>query len=259
MNRSERFLADGYIIQKVEDQAALTEISRQVLQITQEHLSCSGSPDPQKYFDTIAERIEVDDLNRLRLAIIHGLMKNDDFHQNYFRCARSLIEELVGNEIAMQKNMGFNIQLPGDDSSLLAPHSDVWGSECSPFEGVMWLPLVDCARTKSLFILPPDKDRYWRNKLAGYNSMDECYDKIKNDVIWVTIQYGEVLFFSPTLLHGNRINLEEGSRWSFNIRFKGLFTPYAGKGFGEYFQPLQIRPLTRIGMNFEYPRVEDDG
>ena len=56
----------------------------------------------------------------------------------------------------MQMRVNLSIQLPRDKSSLLPVHSDVWSGD-SPFETVVWLPLVDCFKTKSMFILPPAK------------------------------------------------------------------------------------------------------
>ena len=43
----------------------------------------------------------------------------------------------------MQMRVNLSIQLPRDKSSLLPVHSDVWSGD-SPFETVVWLPLVDC-------------------------------------------------------------------------------------------------------------------
>ena len=54
-------------------------------------------------------------------------------------------------------------------------------------------------------------------------------------------------------MHGNRINQEATTRWTFNIRFKGLFTPYSDKRLGEYFAPIIIRPVSRIAMDFQLP------
>ena len=48
--------------------------------------------------------------------------------------------------------------------------------------------------------------------------------------------YGKVLLFSQNLMHGNRINQEPETRWSMNCRFKSLFSPYAEKRLGEFFE-----------------------
>ena len=53
----------------------------------------------------------------------------------------------------MQKKINLSIQLPNDNSSLLDVHADVWSGD-SPYEAVIWMPLVDCFKTKSMYILP---------------------------------------------------------------------------------------------------------
>jgi hypothetical protein len=55
-------------------------------------------------------------------------------------------------------------------------------------------------------------------------------------------------------MHGNRVNEEKTTRWTFNIRLKGLLTPYGVKELGESFLPVIVRPATRIG--FEYEEAE---
>ena len=55
--------------------------------------------------------------------------------------------------VGLQKKVNLSIQLPKDDSSLLPVHSDVWQGD-SPYELVLWIPLVNCAKTKSMYILP---------------------------------------------------------------------------------------------------------
>ena len=38
-----------------------------------------------------------------------------------------------------------------------------------------------------------------------------------------------------------------------NCRFKSLFSPYADKRLGEFFEPITIRPATRVGMSHALP------
>jgi sporadic carbohydrate cluster 2OG-Fe(II) oxygenase len=62
-----------------------------------------------------------------------------------------------------------------------------------------------------------------------------------------------VLLFTHTLMHGNRVNAESTARWSMNLRFKGLFTPYSDKALGDFFEPITLRAASRIGMNYRLP------
>ncbi len=79
--------------------------------------------------DSIHTRVSVDDLNGLRLHVFNGLNAEPWFRPTYFRLARSTIETIVGNELCMQRRVNLSIQMPGDRSSLLATHSDVWSGD----------------------------------------------------------------------------------------------------------------------------------
>ena len=46
---------------------------------------------------------------------------------------------------------------------------------------------------------------------------------------------------------------ETTARWSMNIRFKGLFTPYSDKKLGDFFDPVTLRAASRIGIDYRLP------
>ena len=72
------------------------------------------------------------------------------------------------------------------------------------------------------------------------------------------LAYGEVLVFTQNILHGNRVNEEPETRWSSNCRFKSLLSPYADKKLGEFFEPVAIRPATRLGLRYRLPELPGD-
>ena len=74
---------------------------------------------------------------------------------------------LVGNELSMQKSINLSIQMPNDKSSLLDLHADTWSGD-SPYEVVVWLPLVDCFKTKSMYILPNNKYKLFLKNLRTH-------------------------------------------------------------------------------------------
>ena len=65
------------------------------------------------------------------------------------------------------KKINLSIQLPNDNSSLLPIHSDTWSGD-SPFETVVWTPMVDCFKTKSMYILKPNKMGLIHSSLKKY-------------------------------------------------------------------------------------------
>ncbi|MCC3405789.1 MAG: phytanoyl-CoA dioxygenase family protein [Microcoleus sp. PH2017_10_PVI_O_A] len=252
---SAAFMQNGYIIQPCENLSALDKIRNKTVDLAVNFLEVPHPEDAGKFLDEIASLVPVEKLNSFRLHIISGLIKQPWFRESYFSCARSLVEILVGNELAMQRNIGLSIQMPGDDSSLLPLHSDSWGSECSPFEVVLWIPLVDCYQTKSMFLLPPDADAKWREQVKNFagKGTESLYRAIEPELEWLEVPYGKVVLFTPTVMHGNRVNREPTTRWSMNVRFKGLFTPYSDKRLGEYFGPIAVRAASKIGMKFTMP------
>jgi sporadic carbohydrate cluster 2OG-Fe(II) oxygenase len=162
----------------------------------------------------------------------------------------------VGNELAMQLRVNLSIQFPGDESSLLPVHADTWSGD-SPFELVVWLPLVDCYDTKAMYLLSPQNTSELKSRFrkAAGESSDALYQAIKNDVKWLPVRYGEVMLFDQALPHGNIVNKEPETRWSMNCRFKGVFTPYGDKKLGEFFEPITLRAASSMGMAYRLPKI----
>ena len=250
---AERFLRDGYIVAPAEDRAALDRIRTEVASATAEFLGVALPADHGAFLDNIAPSIESPErLNALRLHVIDRLRTATWFREAYFATARETLASLIGNELAMQRGLGFSIQLPGDESSVLPLHSDAW-SEDSPFELVLWVPLVDVVRSKAMFLLPPAADAMWRDKMASFASVEELFTAVEPEIRYIEVPYGSVLIFTHTMMHGNRRNAEPAARWSMNVRFKGLFTPYSDKQLGDFFDPITLRPASRIGLTYRLP------
>jgi len=192
----------------------------------------------------------------LRLHVIQGLNRETWVRPAYFNIARRAIENIVGNELAMQLRVNLSIQLPNDDSSLLPVHSDVWSGD-SPYEIVLWVPYVNCYKTKSMYMLPSEKDRVFQSKMQDFKdkTAEDVFKGIEKDVDWFDVPYGHVAIFTQNQMHGNRVNIEHESRWSSNCRFKSVFAPYSDKKLGEFFEPIIIRPATTLGGHYNIPSI----
>jgi len=256
LNISEEYLRQGYVIRPVADVEALEWMQSQFVRLIGETLGSVPEGKPEDILNQIHQNVGVTELNEFRLKIIRGFNAIDKFREMYFRVARPYLEVLVGNELAMQLRVNLSIQLPGDDSSLLPVHADTWSGD-SPFEVVLWLPLVDCYRTKAMYILPPDQSAQLSQNFierAG-DSSEALYQSMKDEVNWLEVRYGEVLVFDQALTHGNRINDEPETRWTMNCRFKGVYTPYGDKKIGEFFEPITLRAASRTGMAYQLPKT----
>ena len=262
INKSDNKIANdyidkGYVITKIEELTSLDYIDN-FFKSTIEDLS-NTKLDKKNLINDLNhfhQTIDTNDLNNIRLKIINNLNSDNDFKFHYYNLSKKYLDIIVGNELAMQQKINLSIQLPKDNSSLLPLHADVWSGD-SPFEVVVWFPLVDCYKTKSMYLLPPSKMKKLDDNFSnlGSKSSDDLFNLIKDDLIWLDIKKGEIFLFNQALPHGNIVNDEDETRWSMNCRFKNIFTPYGDKKLGEFFRPISLKPASKIGLNYKFPKL----
>ena len=256
---SDTFLRKGIVKTAVEDRAALDAIRETVARAFAGWLGVPLPADLATFLNAAHERIPVDRLNDCRLHVIGAMNGEPWLRPAYAALARRTLETLAGNELAMQRQINLSVQLPRDADSLLPVHSDVWAGD-SPYEVVLWVPYVDCARTKSMYFCDARRDAEVQARLADLRggTVEDLYRLIEPHVEFLDVAYGEVLVFTQNILHGNRVNVEPETRWSSNCRFKSLLSPYADKKLGEFFEPISIRPATRLGLRYRLPELSRD-
>jgi len=200
--------------------------------------------------------IDANESNDLRLHIMKHISRSIDFNKAYYQAAKNTIDLLCGNELAMQKRIGISINFPNNTSDMLPIHADTWNG-VSPYELNIWIPMVNCRQSMSLYIL--EREIYnqvleQKSGLLRYSS-DEIFKELEPDLTWINIDHGDILAFDQSLPHGYTINRENRTHWSFNCRFKSLHTPYWDKKLGEYFMPITVKECTRIGMHYRHPKA----
>lgn len=245
------FLENGIVKIEVEDAQALGKIQEKVIDVVYAEKLGDGH---QYTLDQLHERISWQDINYFRLHVIERINDESWFRPAYYSLARAALNAIVGNELVMQRRINLSIQLPGDESSLLPIHCDTWSGD-SPYEVVLWVPLVDCYGTKSMFFCDAKADAAIQPNISQYQNAEELYQAIAPHAQFMEVKYGEALIFTQNVMHGNRANATNETRWSLNCRFKSALSPYADKKLGEFFEPITIRPATKWGMKYEYPRI----
>ena len=253
---TEEYLRQGYVIRPVADEKALEWIRQKIYNLAEQNATTKKPKESNSLLNNIHESITVDALNDFRLKIIDSINAESEFREKYFKMARPYLDTLVGNELSMQLRINLSIQFPDDESSLLPVHADTWSGD-SPFEVVVWTPLVDCYGSKSMYLLPPEQNKRLENTFAlrTDESSEDLYQSISDEVQWLEVKYGEVLIFNQALPHGNRVNTENETRWSMNCRFKSVFTPYGDKKLGEFFEPVTLRAASKTGMDYKLPEI----
>ncbi len=249
---SSDFIKNGFVKKKAEDIKSLDFIKSQLENIV---LSYEGFKNTKNIdLENIHDHISPENLNDFRLYCINQISRNNNLRFSYYKVFKKFTDLLIGNELAMQKKLNLSIQLPNDNSSLLTIHADTWSGD-SPFETVCWLPMVDCRKSMCMFILPAYNYKFFEERyseLKNKNSND-ILESLKDKLIWIEINYGEVMVFNQNLPHGNIVNSEENTRWSFNCRFKSIFTPYKDKKLGEFFEPITLKATSKVGLNYKFP------
>ena len=248
------FLKNGYIIFDIEDKKKLNLIKKTSRNQIKSSMKIKKNSIKKNLFDTFHNHIALKDLNEIRMSIYSSLNSKRDFLKNYFCLAEKHLEIICGSELAMQRKINLSIQLPNDNSSLLPIHSDVW-TGCSPFEVVLWVPLVDVSGSKSMFIFPKNINDKVYKKLSSYKNSQILYDKYKDKIKFLKLKFGQGLIFSHSVIHGNIVNDTDETRWSLNCRFKSLMSPYYKKDIAETFVPISIKPATNIGLEYEHPKI----
>ena len=250
------FKKNGYLIKKSSDQKSLNKIQDFVYKILSKKKK-NFSKNKKEYFQSLHKYITKKELNNFRVNAITLINRDKKFRNLYYNSSKELLDDLVGNEIAMQKKINLSIQIPHDTKSMLPMHSDIYAGE-SPFEVVIWIPLMDVKKsTHSMFITNP-KDNIAINKAITKSkklTIVKIYNKFKNRFKFLKINYGEILIFSPIIQHGNVVNTTKETRISLNCRFKSLLSPYdvfskTHRNIPHFFQPHTVKPLTKIGFNF---------
>ena len=256
------FQKNGYTVSKTKEQKALSYLQEKILNFV---LSSDKNAKQnfkkykniKEYFSNLHKHVSLNKLNNLRVNVIKKMNRDEKFRENYYLVAKEGLDQLVGNELAMQNKLNLSLQMPHDKNSQLPMHSDIYAGE-SPFEVVVWIPLMDIkANNQSMYITNP-KDNKIINKevtTTKTKTLSQIYNKHKKKFKFLKINFGEILIFTPILQHGNVVNTTNTTRMSLNCRFKSLLSPYdvfskTHRNIPHFYKPLQIKPMTRIGFNF---------
>ena len=192
----------------------------------------------------------------LRINLYNSINKIKNIDNIYYSTCKDVLDNLVGNEVAMQKKINLSIQMPKDPDSLLDMHSDIYAGE-SPFQVVVWIPLVDVSSTKSMFITTPKSNKKLNSLVLKTNDLTtrDIYEKNKKLFHFLNLKFGQILIFSPLILHGNTINSSSETRFSLNCRFKSLLSPYdvkvkSHRNIPQFYRPLNTKIMTKIGFKY---------
>jgi len=186
---------------------------------------------------------------RFRLDLTRAMIENHDVGAEVFNAFSDHLTQLVGNDVLSQRVPNVVFQPPGDPHPTQL-HRDAPAN--SPYEVVVWLPLVDCYATKSMYVLDRQATAEALDTFRRDPDDEQAFREVLNArSVQLSVPYGSALLFWSALFHGSVVNEESESRLSLNTRFKSLFSPLGMKDPFRYFSILRTTPLTRLGMRFQ--------
>jgi sporadic carbohydrate cluster 2OG-Fe(II) oxygenase len=244
------FEAQGFAIVPPTDRARLDRLRTSVRDLAYEILGLTPGDHVGSDLDRLHEHVEAGDpATTFRLALTRVMSEQLDVGREVFTSFESQLASLVGVDVLAQRVPNIVFQPPGDPRPTEL-HRDAPAN--SPYEVVVWLPLVDCAGTKSMYLL----DRSASSEVLDFHrahpdDADGFQHLLDERAVLMDVPYGHALLFWPGLFHGSLVNREADSRLSLNIRFKHLFAPLGMKDPFRYFTVLHTSPLTRLGLAFE--------
>lgn len=246
---SGKFESVGYDIVPAGDMKRLSGLREQIYRKAKE-LTGEGSDDPEEFLNNFHQHeIRGPALNGVRMKLIQHCTEKLDVAQTVYEAFEDSLLRLVGPDIVVQKTVNLVIQQPGDPD-VVPTHRDAPLN--SPFEVVVWLPLVRIYGTKGMYVLDREKTTMSLNMLRDTN---KGYPAQENFAVQegtvLDMPFGHALMFWPGLVHSVGVNVEQETRWALNIRFKSLFAPTGAKGQSEFFETLRLSPLARIAFEYE--------
>ncbi len=201
-------------------------------------------------------------VNNLRLYLYNEINSDKKIQNLIYKSSEEVINYAVGSEIAKSK-ANLSIQYPKDENSLLSMHSDFFSGE-SLFQVNLWIPFVNVKKTKSMFIINPKMslEILKKIKFSKKITFDEIYKKYKKKMKWLNVRYGEGIIFSPNCLHGNVKNSEKTTRWSINIRYKNLYSPYNDifgneKKIGTFYNIFSPKMITQFNLKHNFNEFQE--
>ena len=200
------------------------------------------------------EHIDVASINEKRLSAFRAINSLSSWEKGFASISQHHLNTLLGPDLSIQSKLNLSIQMPYDSTSLLPLHTDALSGQ-SVFELVLWVPLTNAFDTNSMYIFPPDITYRMLNELPSIETdgMDMLYSKYKQHAVFINVDFGDVVLFTPTMFHGNVINQTSSTRVSINCRFKSLFSPEALSGerrLGSFYRILSLSPVTEFGLSY---------
>lgn len=241
----------GFAVVYADQPGYLATLRKEIFSITKDVFKLPDS-EPEEGLNNFHKNIKgvaLGELNKLRIELIQRITAECDVRELVFKAFEKRLLGLLGPDILAQKNCNLVLQPPGDPNPSEL-HRDAPAN--SPYELVVWVPLVDCFGSKAMYILDiKNTEQAFEFLHANPTNWTGFESYAKSLAVTPKVSFGEALIFHTGCLHGSDINAENETRVSLNIRYKNIFSPSGLKNQLQFFSPLRVSEVARLGSLLE--------
>lgn len=249
------FERSGFVMTPATNKEKLIAVQKTICQTARKLLDNQEGSDDDflNYFQKLG--LEGKELNNFRTQLIAEINANIDIGKYIYDAFEDFLSALLGPDVAVQKSTNLVIQQP-NDIAVSPTHRDAPPN--SLYEIVAWIPLVDCYGTKGLSILDKNTSEKGIDLLIGDQSDEELTQLVSEKGQKAELNFGSALFFWSALLHSVPVNIEQETRWSLNLRYKNLYSPYGGKGLTDHYKILKLSSLSNLVIDNQKRKLTDE-
>lgn len=254
------FQSDGYFIHKFEQLNALVEIQKLCTSLCQKTFATEFT-ELAKYHELAISAEKHDKFQFLVYQKINELK----LHQQFVNDNIDFFVAIFGPDIDLQTNTYLRIARPNQELDNIGMHRDTdYGN--SAFEISISLPLISQTQGCGLNIVPKSHlftehiveqvNREDVEKGTNKNEMGFLYapKQLKNlkeeQLKCISLPFGNGLGFSLGLIHGQKINTSNMTRWSIDFRLKNSFHPISKNLKAGYYTRFKRGTISSIAEDY---------
>ena len=142
----------GFAVVDADEPVYLETLRKEIFSITKDvfKLPNSEPEDGFNNFHTNIKDMTLGELNKFRIELIQRITAECNVRELVFKAFEKRLLQMLGPDILAQKNCNLVLQPPGDQNPSEL-HRDAPAN--SPYELVVWVPLVNCFDTKAMYIV----------------------------------------------------------------------------------------------------------
>ena len=249
---SDELLGNGYTVLPLSSLHALNATRDALLGRLRRTLS-----DPSASFESYHETVRDQRVHESVLESLTDELRQGRHTRHIIEAELEFFRQFIGPDLCLQRLPYMRIARPLVAGDNVDYHRDTQYGR-SPFELSVWIPFVDVAPEMALRILPgshvapesdypttqrerPDVPRGGlRHQLGFPYAPKSMSSSIETQMQPVPVKYGQILLFSLSVVHGQRINTGPLTRFSCDSRVVNGLAPIAWEASvsGRYYETL---------------------